>query len=493
MGFATVARAGDLIDDVKSLKDKVPEVTIPGVVVYGTIDVGYAFQTNGAPLSGNQPQGLLYGMFGSRQANGEISSIADNALEQSKIGVRIETKLGYDWVALGKIETGFNPISGELSDGIGSLARNNTIPLVRNWASSADSSRAGQAFNGPVYGGVSHPTYGTLTVGRQQSLMLDTMAVYDPQNLAYAFSFLGWSGFGPGGGDTEAARWDNSAKYVFTYGPFHAAGMFANGSEDTGFFNSAYGADAGFTYRGFSIDALYTNEGSVVSGSTLATVLPPFSPCSVLVTGPAAGFDCAKSIAGTISDNSVWSVQAKYTFEFEEGSLKDPTPTPAAKLTIYGGYENVIQGNPADIVNIGERTQGGYVLATVNNTNFFTNRLSQIAWTGFRYELPSGWTFSAGYYLLDQNSFRTGVTGNTCQQQTAVNQRNKIIGTFQGNPIAANCSGDYNSASFLVDYQFNKYFDVYGGVQYATVSGGLRSGFLEDNSFQFVTGTRVRF
>ena len=65
--------------------------------------------------------------------------------------------------------------------------------------------------------------------------------------------------------------------------------------------------------------------------------------------------------------------------------------------------------------------------------------------------------------------------------------------TFVGNPIAANCAGNFDMGAFLVDYAFNKYFDIYAGVNYSTVDGGLESGFFENNSFLFMAGGRLRF
>ncbi len=132
---------------------------------------------------------------------------------------------------------------------------------------------------------MTNPFYGTLTIGRQQSLELDAIASYDPMALSYAFSLLGFSGgAGAGIGDTETARWDNSIKYVFTYGPFHAAGMYADGADDASIQKNAYGADAGVNYKGFSIDAVYEKENgavgmaslgtSGVTGCTLGTTLP---------------------------------------------------------------------------------------------------------------------------------------------------------------------------------------------------------------------------
>ncbi len=63
-------------------------------------------------------------------------------------------------------------------------------------------------------------------------------------------------------------------------------------------------------------------------------------------------------------------------------------------------------------------------------------------------------------------------------------------GTIQTN---ANAAGIYNEGSFVVDYRFNKHFDVYAGVNYSTLDGGLASGFLNDNQITAATGVRLRF
>ena len=54
-----------------------------------------------------------------------ISSLTNNALEQSKVGVKIEESFGDGWTAIGKLETDFNPAFGEISDACASLLRNN--------------------------------------------------------------------------------------------------------------------------------------------------------------------------------------------------------------------------------------------------------------------------------------------------------------------------------------------------------------------------------
>jgi predicted porin len=472
-GFAASAQAADL--GLDSMKDPLPDtLTFKGVTVYGAIDVGYAYQTHGAPLSGALSTGIQDNMLGSASSNKAISTLAPSGLTQSFVGVKVEESFAPGWTALGKVETGFQPLSGELADGCASLARANGVPLTQQ-VSKGDSSRCGQIFNGPAYAGVSNSTYGTLTVGRQNTLELDLIAGYDPMALSYAFSLIGYSGgAGSGVGDTEAGRWDNSVKYIYQYGPVHASVMYTDGSKDTAVQNGGIAGGAGATWRGLSVDVLYTKQNGSVSSSALGTV--------------PAGFPSDKSLAGTISDNSAWTVGAKYVFDLGGyGGFKDDGP--GAKFTVFGGYQHVDMTNPADPVAAGSTTIGGYILATVNNSNFQTAKEIETAWAGAKYELPSGWSFTGAYYHYDQNSWINS-SHNNCAAQTAAN---KASATFAGIKTGSNCSGDFDMGSFLVDYAFNKHFDVYAGVNYSTVSGGLTSGFLQTDSTLFMTGARLRF
>jgi len=57
-----------------------------------------------------------------------------------------------------------------------------------------------------------------------------------------------------------------------------------------------------------------------------------------------------------------------------------------------------------------------------------------------------------------------------------------------------NClTGNYQAVSFVVDYAFNKFVDVYSGVQYNWVDGGFRSGLQWDSQLTGVTGLRLKF
>ena len=466
LGFIAPACAGDAGTPAG--------LTWAGVTVYGTIDVGYAYQTHGAPLDGAFYPGLEYNLNGSKNAGRAISTFAENGLEQSKIGVKIVEDIGSGWKAIGKLETAFNPVSGELADACASMVANNGR-LYADQSANSDGSRCGQAFNGPAYGGVSSATYGTLTAGRQQSLQLDSAANYEPMGFAPAFALLGYSGGTSGGiGSTETARWDNSFKYVFQYGPAHAAAMYTNGGEGTAMFNGGYGLNAGGTWQGFSVDVNYTKEWGTVVSSLIPN--PAYTTGISCVPG-----SCPDGLLGTISDNEAWSVMGKYSFDLA-GGLKDEEPS--GKVAFFAGYVHIDMGNPRDPnIPAGSETIGGYRLVGVTTNAYTTDKILQTAWTGARYELPSGWSFTGAYYNYTQNEY--------------INSKGKNCATaaraLVGNPTPANCAGWLNQGSFVAGYAFNKYVDVYAGISTMANGGGLNSAYLNDTMTTVVSGLRLKF
>ena len=61
--------------------------------------------------------------------------------------------------------------------------------------------------------------------------------------------------------------------------------------------------------------------------------------------------------------------------------------------------------------------------------------------------------------LLRKNSFLDNA-GRDCAADDECSRAPGYVGLT----IPSNCSGDYNQASFLIDYTVNKHFDVYAGV-----------------------------
>ncbi len=389
----------------------------------------------------------------------EISSFQNNALSQSTLGVKIEENIGAGFVAIGRVETGFDPMYGELADACKSLIAANAATLGGNPAKTLspgiDGSRCGQAFNGQVYAGTSSATFGTLTYGRQNSFLNDAVATYDPNHGSYAFSLIGYSGGALAGvGSTETARWDNSVKYVYQYGPVHVGGMYAVGGSGSSIQDDAYGANAGLTFKGLSVDGYYTNEKGAVNASSGNA----FQSATV----------SANSLNATITNNEAYSVAAKYTFEFGGGfkdggcGFKDVCDN--SKLTFFGGYNHTDQTNPdhAQSAYNGGTTIGDYVFYTLSAAAN-TNKVIQTAWVGATYE-TGPWSFTGAYYTQD----------------TKDNVANNV--------------GDLNWVSGVVDYKFNKNFDIYAGVTYAEYSGSAYTGvaYPLDNT-SVVTGLRLKF
>jgi predicted porin len=445
------------------VKDPLPDsLSLGGVTLYATIDVGYAYQSNGVPLSSQYIDGLEYQAFTTtRNFSGSQSTIAESGLEQSKIGIRVSEPIVDDFTLVARTDTGFNPLSGQLADACGSLYTNSTKPQGQQTAN-ADSSRCGQAFNGVIWGGVSNKTYGTLSIGRQQSLQLDALAVYDPQTLSYAFSFLGYSGFNAGAGSTEAARLDNSAKYAYVNGPFRATVLYSNGGQDTGVLGKSYELDVGGTFQGLSVDAVYENSKGAVNLRSSFDNLPPYD---VATTG----------LNAYISNDRSYNLMGKYTFEFGDTSAKD-------KLTVYAGFSHIEKAHSEYTYGNGQDNVPINIGINVNSPAIYN-----MEWLGARYAMATGWNFIGAAYYITQNNWTIGL-GPTGAQG---------IGCVDAGLL---CGGTFKEASLAVDYIINKHYDVYSGVNWSEVTSGLANGFVgttvgttgSENQTTIMWGFRIR-
>src|SRR5215470_5765408 len=212
VAFNTSARAADDLS-----------LTWAGVTLYGTVDVGIAYQSHGNPLSQDFYPTLQY-MIGSSN-NKSITTVASSGLSQSKLGLRGTEALNDDISFVFNLESGFNPTSGKLADGPKSLTNNNGVALA-NRKAAGDGSRAGQLFNGQAWGGFASKTWGTLSIGRHVTLFGDNTSKYDPMNGSYAFSIIGYSGLTAGMGDTQDVRLDDSVKYTVKYDAFHGGALY---------------------------------------------------------------------------------------------------------------------------------------------------------------------------------------------------------------------------------------------------------------------------
>jgi predicted porin len=422
------------------VKDPLPDsLSLGGVTLYATLDVGYAYQSHGVPLSSEYLGGLEYQAFTTtRNFAGSQTTFAESGLEQSKIGIRVSEPIVQDFTLIARTDTGFNPLSGQLVDACKSLSSNSGKPQGEQTAN-ADSSRCGQPFNGVIWGGASSPRFGALTIGRQQSLQLDALAIYDPQTLSYAFSFLGYSGFNGGAGSTQAARWDNSGKYAFQSGPVHITGMYSNGGQDTGVIGKAYGGDLGVNFKGLSVDFVYENEkGAVNLRSSFDDVATPL---------PTPG------LAAYISNDKSYNLMGKYLFEFGDSSATD-------KLTVYAGFSHIEKSHANYTVGSAEDNYPISVGININDAAKYN-----MEWVGVRYAMSSGLNLTGAYYHINQNNWTIGLATNGTQD----------LGCSAAGLL---CSGDFSEVSAVADYIINKHYDIYAGVNWSEVTDGLANGFV---------------
>src|SRR5277367_5152961 len=145
-------------------------LTWKGITLYGIIDAAVQYETHGAPFNDYFISG------GSdivqKNSNNSVFGVTSNGLSQSRVGLQGNEPLHFlDFSGVFKLETFFNPASGNLTDALKSVTQNNGRTL-ENQSTNIDSSIAGQIFQ-QSFVGVSSPTYGTITFGRQNTTLAD--------------------------------------------------------------------------------------------------------------------------------------------------------------------------------------------------------------------------------------------------------------------------------------------------------------------------------
>jgi predicted porin len=410
-------------------------LTFHGITLYGTVDLGLQYQTHGAPISDYFPAGSAD--IVQKNSNHSITGVTPNNLSQSKIGLQGIEPIAGDWSGIFKLETFFNPQSGEISDALKSLVQNNGRSVASGTqTTNLDSSVAGQPFQ-QAFAGVSSKSFGTLTFGRQNTLLADGIAKYDPNFASQAFSLIGLSGTTAGAGDTQDRRLDGSLKYVAKFADIAHFGAMFKPNEGNGISNSAFEVSAGAEYAGASVDAYYVKVHDAISAAPLSAVQ--------VAALPGLGFSPGNSLAATISDNTSFSILALYNLDV---------------VRFFAGYEHIRFENPSTPLAAGFDDIGGYKLAFVNNTAFPHDKIQQVFWAGVKYKVIPDVELTAAYYGYKQNAYGSGAVAG-CSSN-----------------IDATCSGSLDAISFDADWRLSKRFDAYAGVLYTGVHDGMANGYL---------------
>jgi predicted porin len=436
-------------------------LTWHGITLYGTYDIGLGWVSHGLPENGANYEGES---LVNRNGNHSQFLIAQNNLQQTGIGIRVREEVYEDWAVLLNASTGINPQSGQFANMAATNTADAGLPRA-SYSFAGDGARAGQVINDEFFGGVSSPQYGTLTFGRQRALGTDAMLIYDPAGGAYSFSFIGYNGLMAGGGDTQDTRWDEAVKYRLSYGLFHFGAMYKFVDGSGGCYsgaanwtaatctaeephNSAYGFDFGGSYANFSADVVIQRINQAISvlnpllGATSKTQ-PYQATLNSINTNPITGANVIgtnNTEYGIVTDNTAIMFAAKYVW--------DP-------FKFFAGYEHIRQTNPSDPLGVGASAQGGYLLSGVEDNNLDSPKIVQVIWTGVKYSLDSKTDLTLSYYLELQNDFREP---STCS----------VTAGFR-----SSCAGKLNELSLYADHHFTKRFDIYAGIAYSSVSGGL--------------------
>ncbi len=171
-------------------------LTWHGITLYGVIDIGVQYDTHSAPFTPYRPSAS--GNIVRQNSRGSVTGLTPSNMGQSRVGLHGIEALNADWAAVFQIETFFNPQSGEIADSLKSLTVNNGRSLATQ-SVGVDGSSAGQAFQ-TAWVGLKSARFGTLTFGRQVTLLLEGTIKYDPNYNASAFGLLGASNTYSGGG-----------------------------------------------------------------------------------------------------------------------------------------------------------------------------------------------------------------------------------------------------------------------------------------------------
>jgi predicted porin len=441
-----------------------------GVTLYGTLDVNLTYLSYGMPQS-DYLSGGTYSLI-QKNSNRSIFTLGENGLTQSRIGLQGSKEILGGWSGIFRLETIFNPLSGDIADALKSMTVDNGKAVAAQ-TTSADSSLAGQLFNSAAYLGFGHRAFGTITFGRQNGLLADGIAKYDPMATAQAFSPHGRSGNYSAGGSTESGRLDNSVKYNAQFGALHAGVQYQfNGA--SGSAGSDWQLVLGGASTHGSFDVYYVRKEQAIASASLSaaqvtTLNCPFTvaagaaaPCNVAGGG---GTPLDKALAGTVSDNTDFTVMATYDL----GSVK-----------VFGGYEHIQFANPDTPLPAGSETIGGYVLAYVNKqagagSTFEIKRIWQYEFVGLRYSFSPALEGRVAWYRQEQSAYATGANAGC------------------NSAVATNCSGLMNAYSGVLVYNVSKSLDAYGGAMWSGVRGGLASGFLHTNTIDPTLGVRYTF
>ncbi len=413
------------------------EFTIGGdnlnIGVYAIIDVAVATTAHSLNFDPNLVCDTApVVVFGKQRATGMISG----GLSMSRWGIAGGFKVSEDWKAILVLESGFVINAGTTGNSALGLSQNRlTGP---NWA--GDSSVDGQIFNRASYVGLSSDKYGTVTFGRNNSIMIDILVPYDPLLTALVFSPLGFSGSYGGGGATDNSRVDSSIKYKVKVGDWNAGILYK--------FGGVAGASSAQTGSQFNLG--YEHGPFGIQGSYVA-FKDAFG-----VSNP-GGTQALGTISCSAFDTTSFMVAAKYSF---------------GQLVLKAGYEEMNYKNPSHpdqdkvLTSLFGQVVGSWNVAPYTSG---TKKL-KVSWGGGNYDFTNKLSLFLGGYYVRQDDYSGGAT-----------------------TPSGKSSGNTTYSSAMLDYKFTKRLDAYVAYMGVYAEGGPNAGLPFHSNETAAVGLRLKF
>ena len=433
------------------------------VTLYGILDAGVAKVSHSVSYDPYHPVAINPTL--TKPGSASATGMYNGGISQTRIGFKGGLGFSEGWKAVFNLESAINIPSGNLSNAAESLALNKgTGPGM-----SADSAVAGQLFGRNANFGLSSTTYGTLTLGRHTSLMLDYIPAFDALQGAQLFTPIGFSGIYGGGGATDASRLDSCLKYNGKFSGLSLSALYKFGGVAGS--SSAKGATevaAAYEVGGFTIMAAYQsvtdatavgNPAGVVNTPTAATAngTAVYQPMGTIT------LTCEDTKATMLALNyktGIWGFFAGY----QKLAYTNPSnPTVDAATTSLDGY------------GVGTMWENGATVQAVNVTPFTVGGAAMekdltVSWLGAKVALTPKTTFAVSYYNVAQNDFSNGTA------------------------TAADQSGSTHYTSALLDYNLAKALDAYVGYMGVKGSGGMAtSAWAYNTNATLGVGLRYKF
>ena len=434
MGFGAGAMADTTTDTVKPamdfMNDDAPFKSNfmlgehqADIQIYGIVDVGGASQNHSLPANGALPNNL-YPYQGAKTTNPNVSSQTawiNGGLQDSRIGVKGSIGLfeanENKFKLIYQVETGFNPITGELNNAAKTLADNaklSTTAITPGVSVNANSSLNGYMFARQAWAGIDGGSLGKVSYGLQYNPVYEILGSYDPTGKADTFSPFGESGtVGGGGGISENSRMKNSFKYANSFaapmdGKINAAVMYQIGNNiDT---TNGYGATAQLGYENsmFGVQMAYdkfTDSVKTGSGSVVNT------------------------LTGSVYNTDSFLLAGKVM--------------PTKSITVYGGWEWYQFEHASDSTITYGNIDGYAANGVASGIGAGTHQNNNVYYVGAKFDFAenmpalAGLTAALGYY-------------------------NTKFDEYQGaTPTTNSKAGTIDTETLVVDYKINKRFDTY--------------------------------